>query len=353
MDPPRERRLPLATSRRFTRYYPGFFAALFLIALRVAIGWHFLYEGVSKVNETDGKAFSAEGYFRASVGPFAPYFRAQIPDVDGLERLKRDDAGLPVNLKAGWDADLARAVAHYKLDDKQKAEAEAALARAKTEAEAWFRDIDNAQKIKKYEDDLARVNAVEADPDTITAKREQNWKDRQKVNADRKELMAQLDTWTTGLNSAWAKLATPEQQEAVGPVPPVRTQLDLINQITMCGLVIAGACLILGLFTPLAALVCAGFLTLIYLSMPPWPGLPEPPIVEGHYWFVNKNLIELLACLALVFIPTGLWVGLDALLFGWIGRRRAAKALAAEGVDGNDEDLVEGRRLGTVTRSDR
>ncbi len=352
MDPPRERRLPLATSRRFTRYYPGFFAALFLIALRVAIGWHFLYEGVYKYNETDGKPFSAEGYFRASVGPFAPYFRAQIPDVDGLERLKRDDAGLPAHLKAGWDADLARIAGHYRLDDKQKAEAEAILTRTKAEADAWFRDIDNSQKIQKYEDDLARVNAVEADPATIEAKREVNWKDRQKLNTDRKELMDQLDTWTAGLNSAWTKLATTEQQ-AAGPVPAVWTRIDWISRITVCGLMIAGGCLILGLFTPLAALFCAGFLTLIYLSMPPWPGLPEPPIVEGHYWIVNKNLIELLACLALVFIPTGLWVGLDALLFGWIGRRRAARALAAEGVDGNDGDMVEGRRLGTVTRSDR
>ena len=56
--------------------------------------------------------------------------------------------------------------------------------------------------------------------------------------------------------------------------------------------------------------------------MPPWPGLPASPMAEGHYLIVNKNLIEMLACLALVCIPTGLWIGLDALLFGWM--RRAA-----------------------------
>ena len=82
----------------------------------------------------------------------------------------------------------------------------------------------------------------------------------------------------------------------------------------------------LGLFTPLAALGGAAYLLSFYLSMPPWPGLPEGPNLEGHYRYVNKNLIEMLACLALASTPNGLWIGIDALLFGWIGRgRRVAK----------------------------
>ena len=28
-----------------SRYYPGFLAAFFIVLLRIAIGWHFLYEG--------------------------------------------------------------------------------------------------------------------------------------------------------------------------------------------------------------------------------------------------------------------------------------------------------------------
>ena len=68
--------------------------------------------------------------------------------------------------------------------------------------------------------------------------------------------------------------------------------------------------------------------------MPPWPGLPEG-ITEGHYRFVNKNLIEMIACLALASTPNGLWIGLDALLFGWIGRgRRAGRGRAARSEEG-------------------
>ena len=37
------------------RYYPGFFGALFLVLLRLSIGWHLYYEGRSKIEsqETD------------------------------------------------------------------------------------------------------------------------------------------------------------------------------------------------------------------------------------------------------------------------------------------------------------
>ena len=48
----------------------------------------------------------------------------------------------------------------------------------------------------------------------------------------------------------------------------------MINRLTMFGLVAIGFCLIAGFLTPLAALSAAAFLAMIYLSMPPLPGLP-------------------------------------------------------------------------------
>ncbi len=65
---------------------------------------------------------------------------------------------------------------------------------------------------------------------------------------------------------------------------------------------------------------------MIYLSMPPWPGLPTNPRAEGHYFIVSKNLIELLACLVVATTPSGHWIGLDALFFGARRRRRLAPA---------------------------
>ena len=55
---------------------------IFLVLLRLAIGWHFLFEGVHKLHDSylaytpDGKPaqhkpFSSAGYFREAPGPFA------------------------------------------------------------------------------------------------------------------------------------------------------------------------------------------------------------------------------------------------------------------------------------------
>src|SRR3954451_21662786 len=102
-----QRRTPLAASRRC--YYPGFLGALFLVLLRIAIGWHFLYEGLEKIESTHkaGKPFTAEPYLRNATGPLAPYFRGLVPDVNSLAKLDPD------RRKASWREDVDRIAAHY------------------------------------------------------------------------------------------------------------------------------------------------------------------------------------------------------------------------------------------------
>jgi hypothetical protein len=51
-----------------------------------------------------------------------------------------------------------------------------------------------------------------------------------------------------------------------------------------------------------------------YLAVTAFPWLPVPPNTEGNYYYVNKNAIELLALLVLATVPSGRWLGLDALL---------------------------------------
>jgi hypothetical protein len=102
------------------------------------------------------------------------------------------------------------------------------------------------------------------------------------------------------------------------------TQLGLINLATTYGLIVIGVCLIAGFLTPLAALSAAAFLAMIYLSMPPWPGLPPNPRAEGHYFIVSKNLVELIACMVVATTPNGHWIGFDAIFFGARRRRRLA-----------------------------
>jgi uncharacterized membrane protein YphA (DoxX/SURF4 family) len=108
----------------------------------------------------------------------------------------------------------------------------------------------------------------------------------------------------------------------MGPVPiPVAShwwaqdRLAWIDAITRYGLTAVGACLLLGLFTRTACLAGAAFLLLFYLAMPALPWLPESARTEGHYVFVNKNIIEMLALLTLATTRSGRWAGLDGLLY--------------------------------------
>jgi uncharacterized membrane protein YphA (DoxX/SURF4 family) len=102
------------------------------------------------------------------------------------------------------------------------------------------------------------------------------------------------------------------------------TRLGWLDWLTRWMVLISGACLLAGLFTRLACLSCISFLVVEYLSNPPFPWLPVSPKSEGNYLFVNKNVIELFGLLVLVTLPTGRWLGLDAILswFSPFGRRK-------------------------------
>ena len=302
------------------RNYPGFLAAFFIILLRIAIGWHFLNEGVEKYEsgQHGEPAFSAEIYLRNAAGPLAPYFRRMVTDVNGRDMLDLS------KLKSAWRTDADRVSDHFKFSEAQRSEAGKLVDESERWADVWFNSPDNVEKREKYFHDLDQIERTERDPNAMEYQRERAWDARRGADADRRSLIAPLAERGKTLRDSVAKLATTEQIEAAGAVTPPMTQLDLINIATTYGLIAIGACLILGLLTPLAALGAAAFLAMIYFSMPPWPGLPPNPKTEGHYFIVSKNLVELIACLVLATTPSGHWIGLDALFFGAARRRRLA-----------------------------
>jgi uncharacterized membrane protein YphA (DoxX/SURF4 family) len=304
-----------------SRNYPGFLGAFFLVLLRIAIGWHFLTEGLDKVESTryGNQPFSAEIYLRNSSGPFAPYFRGMLPDVNGLALLD------PVRLKAGWTEAVERIEKHYGFIQDQKEKAQKVLDDSYVWADYWFNNIQNKEGREKYVSDLAKVQAVERDPDAMSFERERAWETRRSLDGERKKLTGPIVARAEELEAAVQAIATPEQKAAAGTYAAPPTFLDIANFVTMYGLCAMGICLILGFLTPLAAICAAAFLAMIYLSMPPWPGLPPNPKAEGHYWIVSKNLVELIACLLIATTASGHWFGLDALFFGARRRRRWAR----------------------------
>jgi uncharacterized membrane protein YphA (DoxX/SURF4 family) len=92
------------------------------------------------------------------------------------------------------------------------------------------------------------------------------------------------------------------------------SMLDWSDAVVKYGITTVGVLLLVGLFTRLSCLAGAAFLLMFFLAMPPIPGLPESPRAEGHYLYVNKNVIEMLALLALATTRSGRWLGLDALI---------------------------------------
>jgi thiosulfate dehydrogenase [quinone] large subunit len=105
--------------------------------------------------------------------------------------------------------------------------------------------------------------------------------------------------------------------------PNMLANADLV---TMWGLTIVGACLILGLFTRLASLAGIAFILLFYFATPPFVGYFYSVPSEGSYLIVNKNLVEVCALLVIFATRSGLFAGLDRILHGLFFRRRLAAA---------------------------
>lgn len=85
--------------------------------------------------------------------------------------------------------------------------------------------------------------------------------------------------------------------------------MDWVDTLNITALIVVGITLILGIFERKGALVGIGLLALYYLAHPPFPWLHQMN-VEGSYWFVNKNLIELVACILIYNYPTSQFFGL-------------------------------------------
>jgi uncharacterized membrane protein YphA (DoxX/SURF4 family) len=79
--------------RRAKEY--GFLTMVLLVVLRLAVGWHFAFEGLHKLDSfargdtPTSKPFTSAGYFREAPGPFAWEMRQQLgdPDDEALARL--------------------------------------------------------------------------------------------------------------------------------------------------------------------------------------------------------------------------------------------------------------------------
>ncbi|WP_422861067.1 DoxX family membrane protein [Flagellimonas sp. W118] len=85
--------------------------------------------------------------------------------------------------------------------------------------------------------------------------------------------------------------------------------IDWVDNLNVTALLVVGITFLLGIFEKKGALVGICLLGLYYLAHPSFPGIQQIN-VEGNYWLVNKNLIELVACIVIYNYPTARFFGL-------------------------------------------
>ncbi len=136
-----------------------------LVALRLAVGWHFYQEGVTKV---DDPSWTAAHFFTGSKGPLKPLFEMMVWDMDGRARLNYavTESGWPsIDLEKTtgiWDQYRVTVSEHYGFDAAQQQAAEACLDHWEGQL-AWYFD-DNGDEIIKYFQGLDRRAAMRKDP---------------------------------------------------------------------------------------------------------------------------------------------------------------------------------------------
>lgn len=296
----------------------------FLVLLRVSIGWHFAYEGAWKLAQEDWRA---TGYLTQAIGPLRPIFLKFVDDQDGLIRLT------PESVKGRIGQRLEVMTKYYGMDqaqkDKLKAFADQKIADG---VDAVFADQDFQNQLANYKEFLGEVEQQErgvfnystsqnAEPGGTKFNEERLVYNYGKKAQARQALLDRAEGPLKEVEQAILDARTIKQME-MGPPPKEKSQTWFSDWGNMIGLTAVGVCLMLGLFTRLAALGGISLLCLYYFCMPPWPGLPEGPS-EGHYLIVNKNWIEAVALLVIASSGAGRWAGLDAFLGAWCRRRRA------------------------------
>lgn len=278
------------------------FACLALLALRLAIGWHFFKEGIKKVADP---GFSARYFLQEATGPMAPWFRSMVEDPLGLAQLDR------TSIVGGWDAAL---------------EAMQPLAGGKKEVASKLKAIRD-QSVANL-DSFFQQNASDMSEFLVKARKAQHdWHDGAKMSVvfeDRwndsrmAELRQQAAPWLSDLRTlndqfrqAVAEALERDVHSLEFPIAPSdyrKTWVDHAVGWTVTGV---GVLLLIGLLVPLASIVGAGFLLSVMATQPFW-------VADANVTYAYYQCVEIAALLVLATTSAGRFAGLD---FFWQGLR--------------------------------
>ena len=283
----------------------GLTGAVMLVLLRLTVGWHFYSEGIDKKAAGD---WTAAPFFANAKGPLAADFRGLVWDADGEFRLNRAAA------MQNWAVFRDGVGNHYSFSEAQKAQAQANYAKA-VEQYDWVL-AENATDLEEYALGRARIAKLETEAqekavrDGVASLGGQRDTIRREWKQKAAPALAQIDSIWANYETDQNALATGQQAEASPYYRLVRPRTERIDTSVIDRFVpyfdiAIGLCLLLGFFTPLAALAAAGFLGSVFLSQFP------PTTGPGSS---NYQLIECMACLVLAATGSGRFAGLDYFL---------------------------------------
>jgi uncharacterized membrane protein YphA (DoxX/SURF4 family) len=210
-----------------------------LAVLRLALGCHFLYEGVWKITHAEQFVGETEGFLSGARGPLAGVFYKFIPDIDGHQRLEsnlsKDDSveieltGKPakvckLKLAKTWDDLRQKFVDYYRpkavTDDSQKLY-DQLTKDAKKVSDRHIRglmdfleenDRENEKKIKAHFESLKRFEeGRKTDPNT-TFQTQRRWDEMQDLRKEAKGLMAELDSRENALKAELLNLLNKDRK---------------------------------------------------------------------------------------------------------------------------------------------
>jgi uncharacterized membrane protein YphA (DoxX/SURF4 family) len=295
-----------------------------LVVLRITIGWHFLYQGLAKLDDPN---FSSAGFLSQSKGPLANYYRSLLPDPrEQLDPANRSQFAGRVN------ADLKNFQELYKPSAEQTARAEQFAAACNAQVAEYLDGIQG--EIEKYLRESERLDAARhpqpdgekprdeksAVPSALPFQQERNWKKQLELQGQARTWLADLDRFHREFQEGLDGLIEKDQR-ARGRIKQPASRIEHVDLAVSWGVTVIGACLLAGLFTRLSCLAGGLFLLSIVLAQPDWPGLyPPPHPAVGRSLFVNKEFVEMMAMFALATTRVGRWGGLDFLVHYWFIR---------------------------------
>ncbi|MFN7738268.1 MAG: hypothetical protein ACK5O8_19290 [Pirellula sp.] len=288
-------------------------AIIFLVLLRLAIGWHFFQEGVSKVR--DG-GFSSTGFLSAAKGPFAKKFQSMIPDYDGSIRI---DAKKMSELCKEFGA---KAVDEFGLNEAQRKEVDDILAEFAAKRKETYDEWKS--QIEEYKNGLERIEKLESDAtrSKVESLRKQRDEIESKWRALGRPILAEIDQTIPQMVERINAVPTDEQANPDPKKPiakdakgnPIRKQIEFkypgegpltvrqVDKIIPIFDMVVGILLLVGLLTPLAAIAAGVFLLSVVATQ--FPGAPGS---QPTYY----QAIEMLACFVVAFADAGRYAGLD------------------------------------------